>query len=67
MKKGILVLALASVLFIPVGKAQEVQSELKESYGNEIGTDATIGYSSLLFDGVRSNGFNIGTCSYKYQ
>lgn len=60
MQKWIFVLSLAITLSITVGKAQEEQSELKKGYGNEIGTDATIGFSNLLFDGVRSNGFNIG-------
>jgi hypothetical protein len=59
MRKWILVLALASVLFISVSKAQDVISDGKASNGNTLGADIALGYSNLLFDGVGSNGFNI--------
>jgi hypothetical protein len=60
MKKWILVLALASFLFISVGKAQEGTNVGKVTNGNTLGADIAIGYSNLFFDGASSNGFNLG-------
>jgi hypothetical protein len=60
MKKWILVLALASILFISVSKAQDLKRDEKLYYGDALGADIAIGYSNLFFDGVSSNGFNIG-------
>ena len=60
MKKWILVLGVLSFIFISVCKAQEVKSDGKICYGDGLGADISVGYSNLLFDGVSSNGFNIG-------
>ncbi|MEI6088966.1 MAG: hypothetical protein WCR42_00790 [bacterium] len=51
---------MASILFISVGKAQEGISDAKATNNDGLRGDIAIGFSNLLFDGVSSNGFNIG-------
>jgi len=60
MKKVIIGLVLAILLTMQLANAEERKDGVKQSGLNGVGTDFTVGYSNLLFDGVRSNGFDVG-------